>query len=68
MTDLIERKDGADEQLEKPSYLLPDELPLPEELAHLSHDEQTQLEKRLTKRLDSTLLPVVFLLFLLNIL
>ena len=67
MTDLIERKSTTD-HAEKPTYLLPDDLPLPEELAHLTQDEQRRLEKRLTKKLDCTLLPVVFLLFLLNIL
>ncbi|KAJ9137932.1 2-ketogluconate reductase [Pleurostoma richardsiae] len=67
MADLIERKDTA-EHLEKPSYLLPDELPLPEELAHLTPDEQRRLGRRLSRRLDCTLMPTVFLLFLLNIL
>ncbi|KAL1865061.1 hypothetical protein VTK73DRAFT_5516 [Phialemonium thermophilum] len=68
MTDLIERKDSNTEHVEKSPYLRPDELPLPEPLAHLTQDEQRQMERRLTRRLDSTLLPVVFLLFLLNIL
>ncbi|KAH8880528.1 MFS general substrate transporter [Thozetella sp. PMI_491] len=48
--------------------LLPDELPPPEELADLSNEELKALERGLTRRLDLTLMPVVFLLFLLNIL
>ena len=42
--------------------------PLPAELQHLSEDEIKDLDKTLTRRLDCTLLPVVILLFLLNIL
>ena len=68
MADIIERKDSGIDHVEKPQFLLPDDLPLPEELAHLTQDEQRQMERRLTRRLDCTLLPVVFLLFLLNIL
>ncbi|KAF2112229.1 retrograde regulation protein 2 [Lophiotrema nucula] len=45
-----------------------DELPLPEELQHLDQDEQRKLESSLVRRLDCTLMPVVALLFLLNIL
>lgn len=48
--------------------LLPDELPLPDEIAHLSQEEQRWLERSLVRRLDVTVMPVVFLLFLLNIL
>lgn len=52
----------------KANVLLPDELPLPDEIVHLSQDEQRWLEKSLVRRLDMTVMPVVFLLFLLNIL
>jgi hypothetical protein len=45
-----------------------DELPLPEELQHLDQNGQRKLERSLVKRLDCTLMPVVSLLFLLNIL
>lgn len=45
-----------------------DELPLPEELRHLDEDGQRKLEGSLVRRLDCTLMPVVALLFLLNIL
>lgn len=47
---------------------LTDELPLPEELQHLNGNEIQKLDKSLVKRLDCTLMPVVVLLFLLNIL
>jgi hypothetical protein len=49
----------------KPAF---DDLPLPDELAHLGPEEQRQLERSLVRRLDCTLMPVVALLFLLNIL
>ncbi|OAG01167.1 retrograde regulation protein 2 [Paraphaeosphaeria sporulosa] len=45
-----------------------DNLPLPEELQHLDEDERIRLERSLVRRLDCTLMPVVALLFLLNIL
>ena len=53
---------------EKDHHILPDDLPLPEEIAHLSRDEVKALERSLTRRLDFTLMPTVFTLFLLNIL
>ncbi|KAK8038339.1 hypothetical protein PG994_015106 [Apiospora phragmitis] len=56
------------EQVDKPQYLLPDGLPLPDELAHLSQEEERNLNRRLTKMLDIILMPIVFILFLLNIL
>ncbi|KAH8658361.1 major facilitator superfamily domain-containing protein [Xylariales sp. PMI_506] len=67
--DIQQRKISAehDEDL-KPRILHPDELPLPEELADTSNDELRQLERGLVRRLDLSLMPVVFLLFLLNIL
>ncbi|KAK8004258.1 hypothetical protein PG989_003977 [Apiospora arundinis] len=68
MSDKIETSKAITEHINKPRHLLPDDLPLPEELAHLPEDEIRRLDRRLTKTLDMTLLPVVFLLFLLNIL
>ncbi|KAF4120052.1 transporter [Geosmithia morbida] len=58
------------EHCEKPdvAVLQPDELPLPEELGELNDDDREMMEKRLVHRLDVTLMPAVFLLFLLNIL
>jgi len=44
------------------------ELPLPQELRHLDRGAIHALDRKVTKRLDMTLLPVVVLLFLLNIL
>lgn len=55
----------ASEKVIKPAL---DELPLPEELQHLDEYEQRRLERSLVRRLDCTLMPVVALLFLLNIL
>lgn len=49
----------------KPAF---DNLPLPDELQHLDADELRLLERSLVRRLDCTLMPVVALLFLLNIL
>jgi len=46
----------------------PEHLPLPDSIAHLGEASLHQLEKKLVKRLDIFLLPVVALLFLLNIL
>jgi len=46
----------------------PEHLPLPDSIAHLSEESLRHLEKKLVKRLDIFLLPVVALLFLLNIL
>ncbi|KAF4546044.1 Allantoate permease [Lasiodiplodia theobromae] len=46
---------------------LPDDLPLPDSLSNLEPDELRRLERSLVRRLDYTLLPVVLLLFLLNI-
>lgn len=54
----------AVETIAKPTQ----ELPLPEELQHLSTNEIKTLNKALVKRLDCTLMPVVIILFLLNIL
>lgn len=56
------------DHLDKPQALLPDELPLPEEIAHLNERELKKLERKLTRLLDCTLMPTVFILFLLNIL
>ncbi|OJD40717.1 fad-binding domain-containing protein [Diplodia corticola] len=67
--DMQHAKSGSVEDVEKieTTTPLPDDLPLPECLAHLNSDELRQLEKSLVRRLDCTLLPVVLLLFLLNI-
>lgn len=67
MADTLQEKHDT-ETIEKVYPRAPDELPLPEELAHFSHDELEKLEKNLVRRLDWTLTPVVVLLFLLNIL
>lgn len=40
----------------------------PDILKSLSHDEMTQLERKLVRRLDIRLLPILILLFILNIL
>lgn len=61
------QKDDA-EHYENPKNLVPDSLPLPDEIADLSAAEQAQLNRQVTRVLDLTLLPVVFILFLLNIL
>ncbi|KPM45736.1 hypothetical protein AK830_g759 [Neonectria ditissima] len=70
MTDLIDHEKAHMEETEigKPRHIDPNDLPLPDELVHLSRDEIHKLETRLTRRLDMTLMPTVFLLFLLNIL
>lgn len=60
-------KDDA-EHFEDPKDLVPDNLPLPDGIADLSAAEQAQLNRQVTRRLDLTLLPAVFILFLLNIL
>ncbi|KAI1083105.1 retrograde regulation protein 2 [Whalleya microplaca] len=68
MSDLITGRKIDTEHQDKLQNLLPDELPLPEELAHLNQDDLNKLERKLTRVLDITLMPVVFILFLLNIL
>ncbi|KAF3762031.1 MFS general substrate transporter [Cryphonectria parasitica EP155] len=68
MSDKIVQPKKRVEHYDKPPNLASDDLPLPEEITHLTHDEQQQLNKRLTRRLDCTVMPVVFVLFLLNIL
>lgn len=68
MSDSISpQKDNAEHE-EDPKDLVPDHLPLPDEIADLSAAEQAKLNRLVTRRLDLTLLPVVFILFLLNIL
>ncbi len=56
------------EMVDKDRALIPDELPLPENISHLNGDEIKTLEKKLVRRLDMFLLPTVAFLFLLNIL
>lgn len=68
MSDTITSPKGDIEHDDKPRQLLPDDLPLPDEIGHLTSDDRERLERLLTRRLDMTLMPVVFLLFLLNIL
>ncbi|KAK6212793.1 hypothetical protein LQW54_004882 [Pestalotiopsis sp. IQ-011] len=68
MSDAITAPKDTAEHLDKCAQLLPDELPLPDEIAHLTQDDRKRLERRLTRRLDVTMMPVVFILFLLNIL
>lgn len=68
MSDTITAPKDTAEHFDKCAQLLPDELPLPEEIAHLTQDDRKRLERRLTRRLDVTMMPVVFILFLLNIL
>ncbi|KAL0932862.1 major facilitator superfamily transporter [Colletotrichum truncatum] len=68
MSDAIREQKIEAEHTEKRRTLHPDELPLPQELDHLDSDDLRILEKGLTRRLDLTLMPTVFILFLLNIL
>lgn len=68
MSEVITPKKDDATHHEDPKDLIPDNLPLPDEIADLSEAEQAQLNRQLTRRLDLTLLPVVFILFLLNIL
>ena len=68
MTDAIGISKDNVEHIDKPRALLPDELPLPDEIAQLDETELRKLDRKLTRRLDLTLLPAVFILFLLNIL
>ena len=56
------------ECVEKVEDVIQEDLALHAELQHLSEDEVKDLDRTLTRRLDCTLLPVVILLFLLNIL
>jgi hypothetical protein len=57
-----------DVELVETSVKPTNQLPLPDELLHLDDASIQNLEKSLVKRLDWTLMPVVVLLFLLNIL
>lgn len=60
-------KDSVD-AIEKAAVRPPDQLPLPDGLKNLDVNGLAKLESRLVRRLDSTLLPVVVLLFIMNIL
>jgi hypothetical protein len=42
---------------------LDERIPLPAELAHLTRDEQDALEKRLVRKIDTRLMPIVILMF-----
>lgn len=70
MSDVITPRKHDAEHVDdvKAAPLLPDELPLPDEIVHLTQEEQQWMEKSLVRRLDLSVMPVVFLLFLLNIL
>lgn len=68
MSEAIQAQKQDAEHTEKRQTLLPEELPLPQELEHMGIDELRLLERGLTRRLDLTLMPSVFILFLLNIL
>lgn len=68
MSDQIIPSKADVEHDEKHHHILPDDLPLPDEVAHLTPEEIKAAEKSLTRRLDLTLMPTVFILFLLNIL
>lgn len=68
MSDAIQEHKFEADHMEKRQPLHPDELPLPQELEHFGSDELKALERGLTRRLDFTLMPAVFILFLLNIL
>lgn len=68
MSEAIQEQKFDSEHTEKRRALQPDELPLPQELENLSADELKVLDRGLTRRLDLTLMPAVFILFLLNIL
>lgn len=43
-------------------------LPLPEEIAHLTREEQDSLEKRIVRKMDMRLMPILIVMFWLNIL
>jgi hypothetical protein len=43
-------------------------VPLPEKIAHLTHDEQDALEKRVVRKMDFRLRPILIIMFWLNIL
>ncbi|KAF6803646.1 hypothetical protein CSOJ01_10777 [Colletotrichum sojae] len=67
MSEAIQEQKLDAEHTEKRRALQPDELPLPQELENLNEDELKVLGRGLTRRLDLTLMPAVFILFLLNI-
>ena len=54
----------------KPGKLLSitERVPLPAEIAHLTKEEQEQMEKKLVRKIDIRLMPIVILMFWLNIL
>ncbi|KAF6808785.1 hypothetical protein CPLU01_15618 [Colletotrichum plurivorum] len=68
MSETIQEQRFDAEHTEKRRALQPDDLPLPQELENLNEDELKVLGRGLTRRLDLTLMPAVFILFLLNIL
>lgn len=68
MEDIIANKPKASLETTEKIVAQLDDLPLPEELQHLDEEERHTLNRSLVRRLDCTLMPVVALLFLLNIL
>ncbi|KXH59638.1 2-ketogluconate reductase [Colletotrichum salicis] len=68
MSEAIQAQKQDAEHTEKRQTLLPDELPLPQGLERMGIDELRSLERGLIRRLDLSLMPSVFMLFLLNIL
>ncbi|KIW67351.1 hypothetical protein PV04_06612 [Phialophora macrospora] len=58
------------EDLKKPTELLAitDRIPLPAEIAHLTREEQERLERNVVRKMDYRLMPIVVLMFWLNIL
>jgi hypothetical protein len=58
------------EGLKKPTELLAitDRIPLSAEIAHLTEAEQKRLERKIVRKMDYRLMPVVILMFWLNIL
>jgi hypothetical protein len=54
----------------KPTELLAmtDRIALPAEIAHLTAEEQEHLEKKVVRKIDYRLMPIVILMFWLNIL
>lgn len=66
----MDRIDTAKQDVEAVEKIIPPlvYLPLPEALQHLNEDDISKLNKNLMRRLGCTLMPVVVLVFLLNIL
>ena len=61
---------NADLEDPKPPILLAvdEQIPLPAELAHMSREDLDILDKKLVRKIDMRLMPIVILMFWLNIL